>query len=158
MKHKVKVNVPVEKRGFLGMKKTVMETRVIEVDDKTFRKMKKEQKEQRRRQKNRPFSLEEMMLYDMIFTIQDVSMWSMTSVMTDVPEELLLSPITVNEPTGLLEDGRSVVVWAAPTIKTNERVNTPQNLQKTGQASYKFSNQRVHSCHAWNNCFRCFAK
>ena len=34
MKHKVKVNVPVEKRGFLGMKKTVMETRVIEVDDK----------------------------------------------------------------------------------------------------------------------------
>ncbi|MBQ7223169.1 MAG: MFS transporter [Erysipelotrichaceae bacterium] len=25
--------------------------------------------------------------YDMIFTIQDVSMWSMTSVMTDVPEE-----------------------------------------------------------------------
>lgn len=67
MKHKVKVNVPVEKRGFLGMKKTVMETRVIEVDDKTFRKMKKEQKEQRRRQKNRPFSLEEMMFYDMLF-------------------------------------------------------------------------------------------
>ncbi|MBE6115571.1 MAG: hypothetical protein E7187_01925 [Erysipelotrichaceae bacterium] len=27
------------------------------------------------------------LLYDMIFTIQDVSMWSMTSVMTDVPEE-----------------------------------------------------------------------
>ena len=25
--------------------------------------------------------------YDMIFTVQDVSMWSMTSVMTDVPEE-----------------------------------------------------------------------
>ena len=67
MKHKVKVNVPVEKRGFLGMKKTVMETRVIEVDDKTFRKMKREQREQRRRQKNHPFSLEEMMLYDMIF-------------------------------------------------------------------------------------------
>ncbi len=67
MKHKVKVNVPVEKRGFLGMKKTVMETRIIEVDDKTFRKMKREQREQRRRQKNRPFSLEEMMLYDMIF-------------------------------------------------------------------------------------------
>lgn len=67
MKHKVKVNVSVEKRGFLGMKKTVMETRVIEVDDKTFRKMKREQREQRRRQKNRPFSLEEMMLYDMIF-------------------------------------------------------------------------------------------
>ena len=27
------------------------------------------------------------LMYDMIFTIQDVSMWSMTSVMTDIPEE-----------------------------------------------------------------------
>ena len=27
------------------------------------------------------------LLYDMIFTVQDVSMWSMTSVMTDVPDE-----------------------------------------------------------------------
>ena len=67
MKHKVKVNVQVEKRRLKRKKKTVMETRVIEVDDKTFRKMKREQREQRRRQKNRPFSLEEMMLYDMIF-------------------------------------------------------------------------------------------
>lgn len=27
------------------------------------------------------------LLYDMVFTVQDVSMWSMTSVMTDIPEE-----------------------------------------------------------------------
>jgi len=27
------------------------------------------------------------LLYDMIFTIQDISMWSMTSVMTDIPKE-----------------------------------------------------------------------
>ncbi|ENZ13225.1 hypothetical protein HMPREF1090_02958 [[Clostridium] clostridioforme 90A8] len=60
MKHKVKVQVPVEKRGLLGLKKTVMETRTIEVDDKTYKKMKKEQK-------NRPYSIEEMMLYDEIF-------------------------------------------------------------------------------------------
>ncbi|WP_242828531.1 hypothetical protein [Enterocloster clostridioformis] len=56
----MKVQVPVEKRGLLGLKKTVMETRTIEVDDKTYKKMKKEQK-------NRPYSIEEMMLYDEIF-------------------------------------------------------------------------------------------
>ena len=57
MKHKVKVKVPVEKRGFLGSRKTVMETRVIEVDDKTYKKMKREWA-------NRPYSFEEMLFYD----------------------------------------------------------------------------------------------
>jgi hypothetical protein len=60
MKHKVKVKVPVEKRGLFGIKKTVMETRTIEVDHKTYKKMMKERK-------NRPYSLEEMMFYDWIF-------------------------------------------------------------------------------------------
>ena len=60
MKHKIKVSVPVEKRGLFGMKKTVMETRTVEVDGKTYRKMQREQK-------NRPYSIEEMMLYDEIF-------------------------------------------------------------------------------------------
>lgn len=60
MKHKVKVRVPVEKRGLFGTKKTVMETRTIEVDHKTYKKMMKERK-------NRPYSLEEMMFYDWIF-------------------------------------------------------------------------------------------
>jgi hypothetical protein len=59
MKHKVKVQVPVEKRG-LFRKKTVMETRTIEVDSKTYKKMKQDAK-------NRPYSIEEMMLYDEIF-------------------------------------------------------------------------------------------
>lgn len=36
MKHNIKVKVPVEKRGFLGIKKTVMETRTIEADGKTY--------------------------------------------------------------------------------------------------------------------------
>lgn len=60
MQHKVKVKVPTEKRGLFGIKKTVMETRTIEVDDKTYRKMLREQK-------NQPYSIEEMMLYDDIF-------------------------------------------------------------------------------------------
>lgn len=44
MKHKVKVQVPVEKRGLFGIKKIVMETRTIEVDDKTYKKMQQEKK------------------------------------------------------------------------------------------------------------------
>lgn len=60
MKHKVKVQVPVEKRGLLGFKKTVMETRTIEVDDKTYKKLKKEWN-------SRPYTVEEMMFYDEIF-------------------------------------------------------------------------------------------
>lgn len=57
MKHTVKVKVPVEKRGLFGTKKTVMETRVIEVDDATYKEMKKDKK-------NRPYSIGEMMMYD----------------------------------------------------------------------------------------------
>lgn len=60
MNHKIRVKVPVEKRGFLGIKKTVMETRTIEVDGKTYKRLKKEWG-------NRPYSIEEMMLYDDIF-------------------------------------------------------------------------------------------
>ncbi len=60
MKYKVKVKVPVEKRGLFGIKKTVMETKVIEVDKKTYKKMKREAK-------NRPYSIGEMMLYDELF-------------------------------------------------------------------------------------------
>lgn len=60
MKRKIKVQVPVEKRGFFGVKKTVLETRIIEVDEKTYKKLKKEQK-------NRPYSIEEMMFYDDLF-------------------------------------------------------------------------------------------
>ena len=47
MKHKVKVQVSVEKRGLFGIKKTVMETRTIEVDGKTYKKMQQEKRLQR---------------------------------------------------------------------------------------------------------------
>lgn len=60
MKHRVQVKVPVEKRGLFGTKKTVMKTRVIEVDDATYKEMKKDKK-------NRPYSIGEMMLYDEVF-------------------------------------------------------------------------------------------
>lgn len=41
-----------------------METRTIEVDDKTYKKLKKEQK-------NRLYTVEEMMFYDEIFDVWD---------------------------------------------------------------------------------------
>ena len=47
MKHKVKVKVPVEKRGFLGIRKTVMETCIIEIDEKTYKKLKKDWEQER---------------------------------------------------------------------------------------------------------------
>ncbi len=59
MKHKVKVKVPVEKKGLFG-KRTIMEERIIEVDEKTYRKLKK-------MQQNRSYSINEMFLYDEIF-------------------------------------------------------------------------------------------
>ena len=50
----------MEKRVLFGIKKTVMETHTIDVDGKTYKKMKKEWE-------NRPYSIEEMMLYDDLF-------------------------------------------------------------------------------------------
>lgn len=65
MKHKVRMQVPVQKRGFLGFKKTVMQTRTVEVDGKTYRQMKKAEREKARREKN--YSILEMLLLDDIF-------------------------------------------------------------------------------------------
>ena len=60
MKHRVKVLVETEKRGLLGITRKVMETRAIEVDGKTYNKMKRDTA-------NRSYSIEEMMLYDDLF-------------------------------------------------------------------------------------------
>ena len=43
MNYRIKVRVPVEKRGFFGRKKIVYEERTIVVDSKTYRKIKKAQ-------------------------------------------------------------------------------------------------------------------
>ena len=59
MLHKVKMLVPVEKRTLFG-KKTVMQERTVTMDGKTYRKMK-------RAERDRPYSIEEMMFYDWIF-------------------------------------------------------------------------------------------
>lgn len=56
---KVKIQVETEKKGLFGTKKA-LETKTIQVDNKTYKEMKK-------KEKNRPFSIEEMMLYDEIF-------------------------------------------------------------------------------------------
>ena len=56
---KIKVQVEVEKKGLLGPKK-VTETKTIMVDNKTYKEIMK-------RDKNRPFTVEELELYDEIF-------------------------------------------------------------------------------------------
>ena len=60
MMHKVRVKVPVTKRGLFGRKKTVYQWRTLRVDAKTYNKL-------MRRNKNRPFTVEEMMIYDDLF-------------------------------------------------------------------------------------------
>ncbi len=59
MKHIITVRVPVEKRGLLVFKKPIIETRTIEVDGKSYGKIKDQQK------KN-PYTVEEMIFYDWI--------------------------------------------------------------------------------------------
>jgi len=56
---KIKVLVETEKLGLFGKKK-VLETRTIEVDDKTSKRLMKEQSK-------KPITLDEMILYDIIF-------------------------------------------------------------------------------------------
>ena len=60
MKHNVTIQVPMEKRRLWGKKIIVLEERTMVVDGKTYRRMKKEER-------NRPYSVEEMMLYDDVF-------------------------------------------------------------------------------------------
>ena len=48
--------IETEKRGHFGKRK-VLEEHTIEVDGKTYKRMQKEKK-------NRPYSIEEMMLYE----------------------------------------------------------------------------------------------
>ena len=43
MKHRVRVHVPVVRRGLFGRKKVVYEERTIVVDGRTYRRMMKEQ-------------------------------------------------------------------------------------------------------------------
>ena len=68
MKYKIKVQVPVEKRTLFG-KKTVYETRTVEVDKATYLKWKQKQREERDKEADQFF--EDMILYDMIFNDDD---------------------------------------------------------------------------------------
>ena len=66
MKHKVKMQVEIRKKGFFGEKK-VIEERTIFMDDKQYREYKKEEKKRKQEWNNRPYSIEEMMFYDDLF-------------------------------------------------------------------------------------------
>ena len=59
MKHKVKITVETKKKGLFGTK-TVREEKTVWVDSKTYKQMQKEHG-------NKPYSVEEMMLYDWMF-------------------------------------------------------------------------------------------
>ena len=60
MKHRITIEVPVEKRTLFGFTKTVMEKRTVVIDGKTYRQIKKGWN-------SRPCSIEEMMFYDALF-------------------------------------------------------------------------------------------
>jgi len=45
MKYKVRVRVPVERRGLFGRKKIVYEERTVLVDGQTYRRMQREQQD-----------------------------------------------------------------------------------------------------------------
>lgn len=60
MKHKVKVTIETEKKGFFGDKKKVLEERWIEVDEKTYQKMLREEKIE-----DDGLSVEDMVIMDM---------------------------------------------------------------------------------------------
>lgn len=65
MKHKVRVRVPVVRRGLFGRETVVYEERTAVVDGRTYRRMKKE-RQQRRSQDLMDF-IDEMELLDAIF-------------------------------------------------------------------------------------------
>lgn len=59
MKHKVKITIETEKKGFFGGKKKVLEERWIEVDEKTYQKMLREGKIE-----DEGLSVEDMVIMD----------------------------------------------------------------------------------------------
>lgn len=59
MKRRIKILAPFEIRTLFG-KKTVVRKRTVTLDGKTYRKIKRVQRE-------RPYSVEEMMFYDWIW-------------------------------------------------------------------------------------------
>ena len=62
MKHRVRVQVPVEKRGIFGRRKIVYEERTIVVDGRTYRRIQRTQKDK----KSDDF-MDEMEIMDAIF-------------------------------------------------------------------------------------------
>ena len=63
MKHKITYFVETKKKGFLGIPRKVREKKVVYVDGKTYKKLKREWN-------NRP--IEEMFMYDLLDGEQDI--------------------------------------------------------------------------------------
>ena len=64
MRHKVKYYVEVEKRGFFGKTKIVLEERTAYVSGKEYRRMKG-------KKRNQPDEIDEMLFYDDIIFEED---------------------------------------------------------------------------------------
>lgn len=62
MKYRVRIQVPVEKRGLFGRRKIVYEERTVLVDKQTYRRIRREQEE-----RELDAFLDEMELMDEIF-------------------------------------------------------------------------------------------
>ena len=60
MKHKITFYTTVIRRGPLGIKRKVREKHTVEVDGKTYKKLMQQKK-------HRPYTIEEMMVYDDLF-------------------------------------------------------------------------------------------
>ena len=59
MKHRITYYVETKKKGLFGIQRKVREKKTIYVDSKTYKKLKRERN-------HRSYSLEEMVLYDLL--------------------------------------------------------------------------------------------
>jgi|GEM_PF-1459329 len=68
MNHRITIQVPVEKRGFFGRKKTVYEQRTITVDGPTYRTYKRAMKEAEQQQREAELDefLDDMEIMEMV--------------------------------------------------------------------------------------------
>lgn len=67
MKHKVTFEVVTQKKNLFGISRPVKEKRTVEVDGKTYRKIKNKVKQEIKAERNKPYTIEEMLFYDDLF-------------------------------------------------------------------------------------------
>ena len=67
MKHKVTFEVVTKKKNLFGISRPVKEKHTVEVDGKTYRKIKNKVKQEIKAERNKPYTIEEMLFYDDLF-------------------------------------------------------------------------------------------